>query len=105
MNQNASVENFTVVVSLLSSYQRFYTYYGVLSENGVVSLSGSHRSKNYSVTEFESESDANFAAYNFLQNRKELLKSIPNSDTANSIEIEVRCKIKNQVKVVYKIKL
>lgn len=105
MNQNQNVETFTAVVSVLSSYRANYSHYGILSENGIVSLSGSHRSKNYSVTEFESESDANFAAYNFVQNRKELLKSIPNSDTVNSIEIEVRSKIKNQTKVVYKIKL
>lgn len=105
MNQNSNVETFTAVVSMLSSCQQFYSHYGILSEDGVVFLSGSHRSKNYSTTEFTSESHANLAIYNFLQNRKQLLESIPNSDTANSIEIEVRRKINNQTKIVYKIKL
>ena len=105
MNQKTSLESFTAVVSLLSSDQRFYSHYGILFENGIISLSESNRSKNYSTTEFKSELDVNSAVFNFLKEREELLKSIPKSDVAYSIEVDIRCEKKHSVKVVYKIKL
>ena len=99
-----TLQDFNIVVSTLSADKKF-SHYGVLFDNGNISLSEPYKSEGYSTTNFKSEQEVSSAVFNILSNRESFLNSIPNFESASCVEIQVRSEVDWNFKVIYKIQL